>query len=133
MNKINSRKYWNIFYKIFKINGISEPYSSLKYLLFNSKYFKKNLSKNKLLPNNHNLLLYYSTFNKQFKRKTIFFNQFEKSKFIKDCFLRLKHIPIQYILKQWHFRNKIFLVDYNILIPRIETEKLVELTDKMTT
>jgi len=39
---------------------------------------------------------------------------------------RLEHVPIQYILNQAHFRNITLYVDENVLIPRPETELVVE-------
>jgi release factor glutamine methyltransferase len=39
---------------------------------------------------------------------------------------RLEHVPIQYILGQAHFRNISLCVDENVLIPRPETELVVE-------
>ena len=39
---------------------------------------------------------------------------------------RLEHVPIQYILGEAHFRNISLYVDENVLIPRPETELLVE-------
>lgn len=42
-----------------------------------------------------------------------------------------KNIPIQYILKKASFYNKDFYVNKNVLIPRPETEYLVEDTNKL--
>ena len=39
---------------------------------------------------------------------------------------RLEHVPIQYILGEAHFRDISLYVDENVLIPRPETELLVE-------
>ncbi len=39
---------------------------------------------------------------------------------------RLEHVPIQYILGQAYFRNITLYVDENVLIPRPETELVVE-------
>lgn len=39
---------------------------------------------------------------------------------------RLEHVPIQYILGQAHFRNISLYVDKDVLIPRPETELVVE-------
>ena len=39
---------------------------------------------------------------------------------------RLEHVPIQYILGEAYFRNISLFVDKNVLIPRPETELLVE-------
>lgn len=39
---------------------------------------------------------------------------------------RLEHVPIQYILREAHFRNISLYVDENVLIPRPETELLVD-------
>ncbi len=130
MNKISSSKYLKYFLNLFKKNGISEPYTSLRLILFKTIYFynKNHTNKNTLMIRNHNKLKDYSKFISSFKKKKIYFNYFQRKTFIKYCLLRLKHIPIQYILKQWIFRNRVFYIDNNILIPRIETERLVELS-----
>jgi len=39
----------------------------------------------------------------------------------------LERIPLAYIIKKWHFYGLEFFVDENVLIPRRETEQLVEL------
>jgi release factor glutamine methyltransferase len=39
---------------------------------------------------------------------------------------RVEHMPVQYILSQAHFRNITLYVDENVLIPRPETELLVD-------
>lgn len=42
-----------------------------------------------------------------------------------------KEFPIQYVLKESYFYNKKFIVNKNVLIPRPETEILVEETNKL--
>ena len=44
---------------------------------------------------------------------------------------RCKHYPLQYILGYWHFCNETYKVTENTLIPRQDTEKLVELAIKL--
>lgn len=130
MHKYNSQKYIKYFYRKFKAKQISEPYTSLKFILFKTICFfnKINYSNiNKQITYNHNRLKSFAFFNKKIKKQIILLNEQQKLNFIKDCLKRLKHIPIQYILKQWYFRNKIFHVDYNVLIPRIETEQIIEI------
>ena len=39
---------------------------------------------------------------------------------------REKHVPLQYILGKWEFYRQIYIVDENCLIPRADTEILVE-------
>jgi release factor glutamine methyltransferase len=48
------------------------------------------------------------------------------AKFKEYILKRLQHIPVQYILKESYFRNLILYVDQNVLIPRPETELLVD-------
>jgi release factor glutamine methyltransferase len=50
----------------------------------------------------------------------------ELSTYKEHILKRLEHIPIQYILNQAHFRNICLYVDENVLIPRPETELVVE-------
>lgn len=44
---------------------------------------------------------------------------------------RCSHYPLQYILGYWHFCNETYKVTENTLIPRQDTEKLVELAIKL--
>ena len=44
---------------------------------------------------------------------------------------RCKHYPLQYILGYWQFCNETYRVTENTLIPRQDTEKLVELAVKL--
>ena len=50
----------------------------------------------------------------------------ELTKFKEHILRRIEHIPIQYILGEAHFRNLKLYVDENVLIPRPETELLVD-------
>jgi release factor glutamine methyltransferase len=55
----------------------------------------------------------------------------DKKKEIQDIIFRINHHePIQYILEEAWFCNNRFFVDSNVLIPRPETEELVELIVK---
>ena len=53
-------------------------------------------------------------------------NKEELGAYKKYILERLKHIPIQYILGEAYFRNIRLYIDKNVLIPRPETELLVE-------
>lgn len=44
---------------------------------------------------------------------------------------RLNHIPLQYILGQWPFKNLNFTIGEGVLIPRDDTEVLVDVADKI--
>jgi release factor glutamine methyltransferase len=50
----------------------------------------------------------------------------ELAKFKEYILKRVEHVPIQYILGEAHFRNLKLYVDENVLIPRPETELLVD-------
>jgi release factor glutamine methyltransferase len=50
----------------------------------------------------------------------------ELAKFKEYILRRTEHVPIQYILGEAHFRNLKLYVDKNVLIPRPETELLVD-------
>ncbi|MDH5367309.1 MAG: peptide chain release factor N(5)-glutamine methyltransferase [Cyclobacteriaceae bacterium] len=55
----------------------------------------------------------------------------EKEYELKRCLDRLKkHEPIQYVLEKADFYGRVFKVDTNVLIPRSETEELVDLVIK---
>lgn len=43
------------------------------------------------------------------------------------CDCRISRMPVQYILKEWEFRDLIFKMEVPVFIPRPETEELVEL------
>lgn len=55
-------------------------------------------------------------------------NKGQLSKFKEYVIKRANHMPVQYILKESHFRNLKLYVDENVLIPRPETELLVDKT-----
>ncbi len=67
-----------------------------------------------------------------FTRMQIYLNfdhipaQKELSKFREYILKRVEHMPIQYILRKAFFRNLELYVDENVLIPRPETELLVD-------
>lgn len=50
----------------------------------------------------------------------------DEDKIMKAVELRLKHIPIAYIFGKTNFFGYDFVVDNNVLIPRIDTEVLIE-------
>lgn len=129
MKKIKANGLILCFYRIFKRKEITEPYTSLKFIIFKAKHFslvKSNIMK--YIVNNKNRLWLFNNFNKDFKLyQKLFLTDLQKRSVIKDCISRLDHVPVQYILKQWYFRNNIFYIHNNVLIPRIETEKIVDL------
>lgn len=56
----------------------------------------------------------------------VFLLEEEETAFFDDINKRLSNIPLQYILGQWEFMSLPFFVNKNVLIPRAETEILVE-------
>jgi len=52
---------------------------------------------------------------------------FSSDDFFEALKKRCSHYPLQYILGYWHFFNETYKVTENTLIPRSDTEKLVEL------
>jgi release factor glutamine methyltransferase len=58
------------------------------------------------------------------KNPLIFDNQ--RVAFLEDIKKRAAHIPLQYILGEWEFMSLPFKVNENVLIPRADTEPLVE-------
>lgn len=43
------------------------------------------------------------------------------------CDCRISRMPVQYILKEWEFRDLLLKMEVPVFIPRPETEELVEL------
>lgn len=41
--------------------------------------------------------------------------------------MRMKSIPIQYILKNWYFKDLKIFCESDVLIPRPESEKIVDI------
>jgi len=58
-------------------------------------------------------------------------NKQELALFKKYILKRLQHVPVQYILKEAYFRKIKLYVDSRVLIPRPETELIVEKTFKL--
>jgi len=55
------------------------------------------------------------------------YNKNNYTKFTRLVLLRLKNIPIQYILGEWIFKNMKIICKVPIFIPRPETENLVDI------
>jgi len=94
---------WSIEY--FTSKGVSQPKLSSELLLADALNFTR--------------MQIYLNFDHKPKEK-------ELAKFKEHILKRIKHMPIQYILKKAYFRNLELYVDENVLIPRPETELLVD-------
>ena len=51
---------------------------------------------------------------------------FDNQELLRAVELRLNHYPLQYIIGEWYFFGEKYIVDENCLIPRSDTEILVE-------
>ncbi len=89
----------------FSVKGISQPRLSAELLLSSVL----NLSRMQLFLNYDYIL-----------------KDNQLAKFKGHILKRLEHVPIQYILNEAYFRNLKLYVDQNVLIPRPETELLVD-------
>jgi release factor glutamine methyltransferase len=89
----------------FSVKGISQPRLSAELLLSSVL----NLSRMQLFLNYDYIL-----------------KDDQLAKFKGHILKRLEHVPIQYILNEAYFRNLKLYVDQNVLIPRPETELLVD-------
>jgi release factor glutamine methyltransferase len=120
MIKINCTRKIKIFLKKYHLvlvdKKVSEPESSLKFILF--KCFNFNLYK-------YNIFFKYFLCSKSIEKITHIHHL--KHKFLRLLTKRLHDYPIQYILGEWFFRDLIFECNRPVLIPRIETEKLVDI------
>lgn len=99
---------------LFEANDIPEPEESARYLLCEVALihcYKKSTFKQKL----------ESTLNED-----------QIIRFKSHCTDRLKRMPIQYIVGNWDFYGQIFACEPPILIPRPETEELIEIILKNT-
>lgn len=136
-NGLSNNNKFNIvvkkFYKFFLRKNISDPEMSILLLIFKSKFFipdNRNKGINYIIKNRKKLLKFDNFYSKN--RKKIFYNNYkltiyQKQRFVNDCIKRLRYYPIQYILRFWFFRGRIFHTYFNVLIPRIETEKIIDI------
>jgi release factor glutamine methyltransferase len=103
-------KYGHLLYK----RKISEPRNSIMFVLMKCsglrlvhlKYWK------------HLLLI---------SNKILVLKKIQYHNFLYYVYLRLKHYPIQYILGEWYFGDIIVKCKPDVLIPRIETDKLIDI------
>lgn len=93
----------------FKYEKISEPENSLE-LIFADVLKKKKLRE----VRGENL-------------EKIELSEDEVKAIEENCLARLSHMPTQYILKEWEFRDLLLKMRIPVFIPRPETEELVEL------
>jgi release factor glutamine methyltransferase len=109
------KKYYFLLLK----NKVSEPESSIKFILF--KCFDFNLSQ-------YNL--FFNIFLRSKSIEKITHIHHIKNKFLQLLSKRLNDYPIQYILGEWFFKDLIVKCQRPVLIPRIETEKIVDILSK---
>ncbi|GJQ75173.1 hypothetical protein Trydic_g9776 [Trypoxylus dichotomus] len=62
-----------------------------------------------------------------YKRQNALLSQDQIKEVTKMCKQRLKNMPIQYIIREWDFRDHTLEMKPPVFIPRPETEKLVDL------
>ena len=94
---------------------ISEPKSSCMFILLKSL----NLNLNHL--KHFKYLLYTSNIPIQFK-------SYQYYNFLKYIRKRINHYPIQYILGEWYFGDLIVKCKPDVLIPRVETYGIIQIT-----
>jgi release factor glutamine methyltransferase len=112
---ISSRKVYYEMAKNFRLKNISEPENSALFLILKMSHFKlEHLYKFKRLITGNKLLI---------SRRSL-----QKSKL--SIHLRLRHYPLQYIFGEWFFRDFIVYCTPPVLIPRIETEMIVDIVKK---
>jgi len=106
------------FSRILLARKISEPLNSLLFILLKVYNYE---------------LIYFKYF-KTTKLRTLLKSTIKRShytKFLQLFLKRLNHFPIQYMIGKWYFRKIIVDCERPVLIPRIETEKIVELAHKL--
>jgi release factor glutamine methyltransferase len=113
------RDYLLKYHLILKQFHISEPTNSLRFITMKSLGFG--------LKHYNFFFKYYSKSNKANK---LFKDPRTRDKFKYYFYKRLNDYPLQYILQEWLFKDFIVECKEPVLIPRIETEQIVDLAQK---
>jgi release factor glutamine methyltransferase len=92
--------------------GVDEPCSSIYFILMKSCRYNLNRRK---------------AFDSIIIAKQKFLHLTNSTKFSHLIYKRIRGFPMQYILGEWYFRKYTIKCIPNVLIPRIETEKLIDL------
>lgn len=113
------REYLLKYHLILKQFQISEPTNSLRFITMKSLGFSLK---------HYNFFFKYYT--KSTKANKIFKDPRTRDKFRYYFYKRLNDYPLQYILGEWFFKDFIVECQKPVLIPRIETEQIVDFAEK---
>lgn len=123
-NLLYNYKIFNVYYGILKNNRINEINLSLLYIIHyvTTKQILNNIAKEKLK-------FYFNITCKKSNQININYIYNNRSfKFFNLCIYKLlKGYSIQYILKKWYFKGFLIFCKPPVLVPRIETEKIIDI------
>jgi release factor glutamine methyltransferase len=112
--RYNIRKLFIKFGYILAKKKVSEPKSSIMFILLKCRG----------LHINHLKYWKYMLF---ISNKILLLNTYKYYKVLFYVYKRMKHYPIQYILGEWYFGDIIVKCKPDVLIPRIETDRIIDL------